>query len=122
MSLASDVQLRLSMILTNFGINVTVNRVQAATQYDIYATPLDATTNTFTATIVIESEKMDLTPTLAGGKPVEKLKLLTLPGIFLTGDEIQYGGHTYKVNFLQPTPFQGVNVVDYIYATREVSP
>ncbi|GIM47035.1 hypothetical protein DNHGIG_25840 [Collibacillus ludicampi] len=105
-----------------FGVTVTVKRiVQAATPIrNVFGTPMNATTETFTANVIIESQKIDLMATIAGGKPKEVLKLITNAGTFLLGDEIVFNGHTYKVEYLQPVPFVGVDVVDFVHATREV--
>lgn len=121
-SRAQNIVNQVASLSTQFGVSVTVNRVvQAATPVrNVFGTPTNATTNTFTAKVIIESEKIDLMATIAGGKPREKLKLITNAGTFLLGDELVYGGHTYKVEFMQPVPFIGTDVVDFVHASREV--
>lgn len=113
---------QVSSLSTQFGVPVTVNRVLQATTpiRNVFGTPTNATPQIFTANVIIESEKIDLMATLAGGKPKEVLKLITNAGTFFLGDELVYGGHTYKVEYMQPVPFIGSDVVDFVHASREV--
>lgn len=106
-----------------FGVQVTVNRVvQAATPVmNVFGTPVNGTVQTFTALIIIDSQKLNTLPTLIGMKPKEELKVISNAGTFLVNDEIIYNGNTYKVEFLEPVPFIGTDVVDLVHAYREVT-
>jgi hypothetical protein len=46
--------------------------------------------------------------------------LIANAGTFQFGDELQYNNHAYKVDFLQPIPFSGGSVADFVHAVREV--
>lgn len=120
-SRVQDLISQIGSISSDFGVSVTVTRPAKGTQYDIYMDPVDGSPQTFTANIIIDSDKMDLLPTLAGGKPKEILKMITVAGTFQAGDELIYNGHTFKVGPIQPVPFAGTDVADYVQASREVS-
>lgn len=116
-----DLISQIGSISSNYGVSVTATRPAKGTQFDIYMDPIDGTPKPFTANIIIDSDKMDLLPTLAGGKPKEILKMITAAGTFQAGDELAYNGHTFKVGTVQPVPFAGTDVADYVDAYREVS-
>lgn len=124
---AQEIINQIATLSGSFGVSVTGSRtvVTHATPRNAFGTPVDANGNklapqTFPANVIIESQNIDWTPTLAGGKAKEVLKMIVSAGIFQNGDEIQYGAHTYKVNHLQPVPFVGTDVVDFVHASREV--
>lgn len=119
-SKAQELKNNITMLTTNFGVSVTATRGIGATQTNVFGTPINGTQQTFTANVIIDSDKLDLTPTMAGGKPNEIINLITVPGAFQTGDELQYNNHTYKVESIQPVPFMGMNTADYVRAAREV--
>lgn len=113
---------QVSSLTGSFGTPVTVNRVvQSQTPVrDVFGQPENATTQTFTLNVIVESQKPNLMAILAGGKVKEELRLIVQAGQILNGDEVVYGGNTYKVTFAQPVPFAGSDVVDFIHAEREV--
>lgn len=119
---AQEIASQFQLIASQFGVTVTVNRtVQSQTPVrSPFGTPLNATTTTFTTNVIVESQKINTMPTLAGGKPKEELKLQTLPGVVQSNDMITYNGHAYKVMFVEPVPFVGTDVVDFIHAERVV--
>lgn len=119
-SRAQEIINQITSLSGSYGVSVSVSRTTGATQRNVFGTPIDGITQSFTTNVVIESEKIDLTPTVAGGKAKEVLKLIASSGIFKVGDELRYGTHTYKVEFLQPVPFAGTDVVDFVHAAREV--
>lgn len=120
MNKAQELSQNISSLTANFGIQVTATRMAGVTQRNIFGTPIDGSANTFTANVIVDNDKMDLTPTLAGGKAKEIISLITVAGTFLAGDELQYNNHTYKVDGIQPVPFMGMGVADYVSAAREV--
>ncbi|NRD80288.1 hypothetical protein HPT25_23480 [Bacillus sp. BRMEA1] len=124
---AQEIIDQISALSGSFGVTVIYSRIVVtdSTPRNAFGTPIDASGNplvpqSFTANVIIESQKIDETPTLAGGKAKELLKLITSAGIFLAGDELKYGSHTYKVNFIEPVPFVGTDVVNFVHAAREV--
>lgn len=117
---AKELNQNISSLTANFGMQVTATRTTGVTQYDIFSKPIDGIQQTFTANVIVDSDKMDLTPTLAGGKAKEIVSLITVAGTFLAGDELQYNNHTYKVTGAQPIPFMGMGVADYVSVAREV--
>lgn len=121
-SRAQDIINQVASLSGQYGSTVTVKRVVESTtpKRDVFGTPSNATTNTFTASVIIESQKLNSMPTLVGMKPKEELKLIANAGTFLANDEFQFSGHTYKVNFVEPVPFIGTDVVDFVHAQREV--
>lgn len=121
-SRAQNIINKMTSLTSQFGVNVAVNRVvQASTPtYDAFGEPTNSTNNTFTSNVIVESQKIDLTSTLLGGKQTEVMKLIANTGVFLLGDEISYSNHTFKVEFVEPVNFTGSNVVDFVHASREV--
>lgn len=124
---AQEIINQIASLSGSFGISVTGSRLvtTADTPRNSFGTPIDGNGNpiqpqTFTANMIPESQKIDWTPTLAGGKAKEVLKLITSAGIFQSGDELKYGPHTYKVTFIEPVPFAGSDVVNFVHAFREV--
>lgn len=126
-SRAQGIISQISSLSSDFGVTVTGSRmvITSSTPRNAFGTPIDTDgqplkPQPFTANVIIESQKIDWTSTLAGGKAKEVLKLITLAGTFQSGDEFQYSSHTYKVNFTEPVPFVGVDVVNFVHAVREV--
>lgn len=120
MNKAQELSQNINSLTANFGTSVNCTRTTGTTQYDIFSKPLNGTPQMFTANVIVDNDKMDLTPTLAGGKDKEILSLITVAGTLLAGDELQYNNHTYKVTGAQPIPFMGMGVADYVSAAREV--
>jgi|SRR5579875_3352030 len=120
MNKAQELSNNINMLTATFGMPVTATRTVGTTQRNVFGTPINGTQQTFTTNVIIDSDKLDLTPTLAGGKPKEIVNLITVAGTFQTGDELQYNGHTYKVESLQPIPFMGMSTADFVQASREV--
>lgn len=124
-SRANDIITQVSSLTKQFGSTVTVTRttkvVDPSESVDVFGTPLNPNNPApFTTQVIIESQKLNTMPTLIGGKPKEELKMIANAGTFLSDDEIQYSGHTYKVNFVQQVPFISSDVVDFVHAEREV--
>lgn len=126
-SRAQEIINQISALSGSFGVSVTVSRtvITPSTQRNAFGTPIGVTPigvtpTTFSQNVIIESQKIDLTPTLAGGKAQELIKMISTAGVFKPGDEITYNAHKYKVNELQPVPFVGTDVVDFVHAAREV--
>jgi hypothetical protein len=120
MDKAQELISNISMLTANFGMSVTATRTTGTTQRNVFGTPINGTQQTFTANVIVDSDKMDFTPTLAGGKPKEIVNFITVSGTFQAGDELQYSNHTYKVDGVQPVPFMGMNTADYVKVVREV--
>lgn len=126
-SRAQEIINQIASLSGSFGVTVTGSRmvITADTSRNSFGTPIDGNGNpiqpqTFTANVIPESQKIDWTPTLAGGKAKEVLKLITIAGTFQNGDELKYSTHTYKVNFIEPVPFAGSDVVNFVHSVREV--
>lgn len=120
MNKAQELSSNIGMLTSKLGISVTGSRITGPTQRNVFGTPIDGSKQTFTASVIFDSDKLDLIPTLAGGKAKEIINLITVPGTFQTGDELQYNAHTYKVEGIQPIPFMGLDTADFVKAAREV--
>lgn len=120
---AQDIISQVASLTGQFGASVTITRTTTSpgASTDVFGTPVNPTPPIpFTTSVIVESLKKNVMPTLVGMKPKEELRLIANEGIFLENDEVQYSGHIYKVNFVEPVPFMGSDVVDFVHAQREV--
>ena len=111
-----------STLSANFGVSVNYTRfVESATpNRSVFGSDLAGTTETLTATIIIEDIKRDMLPTIAGQRPKETLLFLAPGGSFKNGDTVQYSGHNYLVTEVFPIQYVGQEISDEVQATREV--
>lgn len=119
---AQQITDRVAMLSSQYGTPVTVTRIiQAATPIrNAFGTPTNSATTTFTANVIIDSQKINTLPTLVGSKPKEELRLIVSTGLLLNNDEFVMNGHAYKVHAVDPFHFGLTNVVDMVLSSREV--
>lgn len=116
------------MLSNDFGIPVTISRIVPSTEAatpipidrNIFGTQTNSQSLTFNVNVIIESQKLNDMPTLVGQKPKEEIRFITIANSFKLQDEVLYGGKKYRVEHVEPVPFVGSDVVDFVRVFREV--